>query len=258
MRRFGMLALVLCACASGGGTRPNGLGATLRERQFLSESVVGQRLVAGTQIRLTFGPTELSVNAGCNHLFGSYRIEDNVLRMTGLGSAEMGCDAELHRQDEWIERLLMASPAITLAEPRVTLSAGSTRLTLVDRRVASPDRPLVGTRWIGNGSGGESTGLSFGPGSDAVTLSFGGDGSVAVFTACQHGTGQFSADGKQLVFTQLAYDGQACADPNLETTSKDVLFVLDGSPVTYEIREASLTIHRGDRLLMFREGDKVR
>ena len=247
------LAAALLAWACGGGTaQQRALAPALKERTFSSESVTGRQLVAGTNIRLTFGDTELSVNAGCNHMFGRYRFEGDVLHMLEMGSTEMGCGAELHAQDEWIEQLLTGSPNVTFADPRVTLSTPEVRLTLLDRRVASPDRPLVSTRWIGNGVS-DGVSMSFEPGAtELATVTFGSDGRVEVFTACQRGTGTFSVEPGRISFSQLSYDGAACSKPELERVSKDVLLVLDGSAVSYHIREASMDIKRGERVLMFR------
>jgi heat shock protein HslJ len=236
------------ACTS--GTDQGDLAAALQGRTFLSESVEGWELVAGTEIRVTFG-SELSAYAGCNHMSGPYSIEGNVLRMQGFGSTEIGCDAELHAQDQWIEELLIASPTISLDEPQLTLAADGDRLSMIDREIGSPDRPLVGTRWVGNGIGDDNAISSLGVG--VLTVSFGEDGRVEVFTGCQMGQGAFTAGPTTIAFEGLGYDGAPCTNPMREAAHDHVLSVLDGSPVSYEIEEKNLTLRGGNRVLLYRE-----
>ena len=242
-------AAVLCTCES--LTSPSESDEALRDRVFVSEAVLGRTLVSGTEIRLGFRDGELSAYAGCNHLGGRFHIDGNELFMDEFSSTSIGCDAERHAQDQWLQELLTGSPTLDLDEPRLIVSGGGIRLTLIDREVASPDRPLVGTRWIGNGTG-DGMAISFGPASASVTVAFGEDGRVEVFTSCQTGAGTFTADATMISFAELAYDGAACPAGGDPGVSSQVMAVLDGSPVSYEIEEANLTIRRADRLLMFR------
>lgn len=99
------IAASACACQAG-SSRDGDLASELEQRDFLSESVEGHALVAGTQIRIDFGDGELSAHAGCNSMSGTFVIEGEVLRVTGLGMTEIGCEAERHAQDAWLSDLL--------------------------------------------------------------------------------------------------------------------------------------------------------
>ena len=212
LRHAGWLAL-LGVLGSGGAA-----GCAEREkelqnldgRMFLSESVRGKTLVPKTRIRINFDDAGIHVSAGCNQLFGDYRIEDGVLIVDGLGSTAIGCDAERVAQDTWLSDLLTGRPEIELDGPRLRLSQDVLELVLLDVEMASPDLPLVGTPWQGNGFG-DGQAIGFGPGAELVSVQFDEDGEVTIFTACRNGTGRFSADDTMIEFEQLKYDDTPCS-----------------------------------------------
>lgn len=234
-----------------GGTAGSSLRAQLPGRSFVSESVEGWQLVTDTQVSVSFESTGIGAQAGCNSFFGTSEIEGNTLRVSMLGSTAIGCPAPLLAQDEWLAAFLLAGPTIELDDPRLVMTTAGARMHLLDRKIAVPDRPLVGTRWLGNGFS-DGMAVSFGPGSGSVTLSLGGDGHAAVTTSCQTGAGSFTATATTVTFDALAYDGASCPDPNFQRTSDQVLLVLDGAPVAYTIKEAALTVTQGKNALLFR------
>ena len=238
--------LLSCAVNDDGGTTVSGLSG----RVFVSESVVGRELVPDTEIRLSFRSSELSANAGCNSMFGSYRFEEDALVVSALGMTEIGCDLPLADQDIWLAGFLVARPAAELVEPRLTLSSPTETLILLDREVASPDRPLVDTHWVGNGVG-DGSAVTFGPGWDAATITFGPDGHVEAFSGCQRASGTFAAHEASIVFADFTYDGVPCTDTRLAGLSERFLFVLDGSEVSFQIEERSLRIERAGSTLYF-------
>jgi heat shock protein HslJ len=245
-----------CGGSQAGDTSKGGsdLQAALRDRSFVSESVEGWVLVPGTEVRIAFRRSELSANAGCNHLSGSFAIDGDTLTMHGISTTEMGCDPPRHEQDAWLGAFLSARPVLVLTEPRLVMTTSDARMTLLDREVASPDRPLAGTQWIGDGFG-DGSGVSIGPGSDLVRAFFDPNGSVTIHTSCQIGSGTYQVDGMSLTFAGFSYDGAPCADASHQQTSDQVLLVIDGSPVSFEIEERSLAIQRGNDILYFRAAE---
>jgi hypothetical protein len=171
-----------------------------------------------------------------------------VWRAAGRGQLD-GSDP-LVAQDDWLMAFLLAGPTLELNDPILVMSTVDTRIHMLDRKIAIPNQPLVGTQWLGNGF---SDGMvdSVGPGSGSVTASFGSDGHVTVGTSCQTGRGSFTATAATVTFGALAYDGAPCADPTFQKVSDQVLLVLDGSPVTYAISEMSLTLTHGMNALLF-------
>jgi heat shock protein HslJ len=239
---------IVCGCD--GGTTASSLRAQLTGRSFVSESVEGWQLVTGTQVSVSFDSTGVNAQAGCNSFFATGEIEGDTLRVSMLGSTTLGCPAPLEAQDEWLAAFLVAGPTLEFDDPRLVMTTAAARMHLLDRKIAIPDRPLVGTQWLGGGFS-DGMAVSFGPGSGSVTLSLGSDGHVAVTTSCQTGAGSFTANATTITFGSLTYDGAPCADPNFQRTSDQVLLVLDGSPVTYTIKEAALTVTHGKNALLF-------
>ena len=254
-------ALALLTACDAGSSRGEGepvaqargprLGAQLEDRSFILVSVSGPELVEGTEIRITFGDGAVSAHAGCNHMSGPFTIEGNVLRVTRLGSTAIGCDAERHAQDEWLQNLLTSSPSLTFDDPELTLETSDTTLRLIDREIGSPDRPLVGTDWLGTASG-DSQVLSGGAGNELVSLHFDDEGTIEVFTSCQSGSGTFTVTGSTIELHDVAYNDEPCANSDLETLAAQVQFVLSDGRVTFEIEEANLTLERDDKVLLFR------
>jgi heat shock protein HslJ len=240
-----LFSLLLSCTAEEGPT-----GVDLSGRTFVSESLEGRELVPGTEIRVSFDNGEISAYAGCNSMSGAYEFDGYALIVNSMSTTEIGCEAALHDQDEWLSGFLRARPTTMLEEPRLTMSTEREILTLLVREVASPDRELVGTHWVGSGIG-DGASVSFGPASTLVTIDFGTDGTVAAFTGCESGSGGFAAGETTIGFTDLTFDGAACPDPSLEEQSDQVLFVLDGSEVSYRIEEAELRIERAGRTLYF-------
>jgi heat shock protein HslJ len=254
----GAVALLAGACGgSHAGDTSKGdsdLQAALGDRTFVSESVEGWALVPGTEVRLGFRGSELSAYAGCNHLGGSFAIDGDTLTMHGISSTEMGCDPPRHAQDEWLGAFLTARPVLALSEPRLVMTTSDARMTLLDREVASPDRALVGTQWTGDGFG-DGSAVSTGPGSELVRAFFDPSGSVTIHTSCQIGSGTYQVDGASLTFAGFSYDGAPCANSSYQYISDQVLLVIDGSPVSFEIEERSLAIQRGSNTLYFRAAE---
>jgi heat shock protein HslJ len=146
-------AAFLLAGGCGGEDASTSADGDLTGRTFLSESVTengqARELVDGTRISLDFTTDgQVSANAGCNHLFGDVTIDEDRLEVGLMGGTEMGCDPDLHAQDEWLMSFLQSSPSWTLDGDRLTLTAAGTEIVLLDREVADPDRPLENIRWL--------------------------------------------------------------------------------------------------------------
>jgi heat shock protein HslJ len=137
---------------------PAGPGAPLadewpQDRTFLSTSVtengVPRALIEGTRIRLSFHEeSRISGNAGCNHVGGTAHLRDGRLVVTDMAMTEMACPGGRMDQDSWVFEFLGSSPTMRLSGDGLTLTGDTMTIVLMDRRVADPDRPLAGTRWV--------------------------------------------------------------------------------------------------------------
>lgn len=208
---FVLAALVAVACTPASSEALNG-------REFLSVAVtdggVDRPLVAGTQIRLSFSAGSLGAQAGCNQIGGDYRLDGDRLVFEGAGMTEMGCDPARHAQDDWLVQFLSSRPTAQLIVDELVLTSGATVIRLADRRVADPDRPLVGPTWVlvALFEGGADGAVSSVPNGVVASLRFHDDGTVDVQTGCNEGGGRWALDGSSIRFADIVLTERACLD----------------------------------------------
>jgi heat shock protein HslJ len=139
-----LLTTMVSACSLSIGASP---APSLDGKTYLSTDVQGVALVPGSRIQLTFASGEVNANGGCNSIGGPYTIAGDRFTVTRMASTAMGCEAPLLEQDKWLVKLL-EDAKMALAGDTLTLDNGQVRLTLLDREIATPDKPLVGTDWV--------------------------------------------------------------------------------------------------------------
>lgn len=165
--------------------------------EYLSVEVTedgrARELVAGTQIRLTFGGEQVGASLGCNQLGGRYELDGDVLVVDELSMTEMGCDPPRRDQDRWFADLLTSRPTLAVAGDDLTLTSGTTVVVLRDREVADPDRELVGTTWEVDGFIDVDTSMSMAPPDLPGTLVLRDDGWVTGSDGC-NGIGYSDTD----------------------------------------------------------------
>ncbi len=131
---------------------------SIRGRTFWSSKVVVdgevKYLVPGTRIIIEFSDGDyFSAYCGCNTGGAQYSISDGrlILDRCGMLMEQMACPA-LHDQESFMVKFFTSRPKVdVLDDDRIVLRTDSTIITFVDRRIADPDRPLVGTRWDATG-----------------------------------------------------------------------------------------------------------
>jgi heat shock protein HslJ len=240
-----VLALVVAALLGACGAAPSN---ELAGRTFLSTAVVADGsaidLVPGTRIRVSFSEDgRIGVNAGCNTMGGAYRLEGSTLVVGAAAVTEMGCDPARHAQDDWAFGLITSGPMLTLAGTELLLVAGTDRLTLLDREVADPDRPLVGPTWtVDSIISGEA--VSSLPVGVVASIIFTAAGRVQVATGCNDGGGTYVADPTTIAFGDLVLTDRACLDAAGQVESA-VLAVLGADSVAYGIDASTLTLMAG-------------
>lgn len=263
------LLLLLVACAQAPGASPTSNPSPspvpspaptanapvgLIGRQFLSTVVTVDgapfALVAGTRIRLTFDNGRLSANVGCNTIGGNLTIDGNKLVFSGASMTEMGCDPARMSQDDWLVTLLSSSPSFVLNGNDLTLTSGTTVVTLLDREVAEPDQPLVGPAWslvsLINGDVASSV-----PVGVTASLTFAPDGTFAMNDGCNSGGGKYAINGDAITFSDVVMTEMACAGAAGQI-EQAVLFVIGANgPITFAIDAGSLSIMAGAAGLQF-------
>lgn len=239
--------LVLAACGDETVATTDSDG--LEGRTFLSETVTEdgepRELVEGTRISLEFRDDgQLSANAGCNHLFTDVTIGADVLETGGVGGTEMGCDQELHAQDDWLAAFLESSPGWALDGDRLTLTSGGTQIVLLDRRMADPDRALEGTRWLVDTIVTGDAASSMWAGTEDSAWLVIEDGRFTASTGCRDVDGRVDVSDDRLRFSDAVQTDPLCP-PELVDVDEVMLTILTGD-VEYEIEAARLRIDHPD------------
>jgi heat shock protein HslJ len=229
------MGLLFVACGSVAGSG----GATeLRGRTFLSTEVRenGQPkpLVAGTRILLNFSAdgTKIGANAGCNHMGGDARVENGRLVVGDLAMTMMGCDGGRNEQDAWVGKLLTERPSIQLSGAELVLSSATAEIRLIDRKIADPDRPLTGTRWVLESVIDRDAASSI-PVGAVAHLTLNSDGAFRGNDGCNEMGGSAATMSATIRFSDVFTTKMAC-EPDRMRLEQAVLAVLRDE-VTYEI-----------------------
>ena len=124
----------LVSCSSNAKSSSGVSSASLEGKTFVSTSVTGHNLVAGTTVTLAFEGPMLAASAGCNTMSGAYTLENSTLRWTGLPlSTMMGCDPALDAQDQWLASFLQTGAAASLTGTQLSLTSNSVSMKLEER-----------------------------------------------------------------------------------------------------------------------------
>jgi heat shock protein HslJ len=239
------IAAALAACSS--ASAPSAPPKTLDGHTYLSTAIQGASLVPGTNVRLAFADGSLNAASGCNIMGGAYSVDGDRLKTSQLSMTEMACDVPRQRQDEWLARFL-GNVTFTLDGDALRLTDGTVTLTLLDKEVATPDKPLEGTTWVLDGiiSGGAVSSVPDGVTASIVVR----DGRVDVKSGCNNGGGTARVGADSITFGPIALTKMAC-EPAATSVEGAVTTVLSGA-VGYTIDADALFLKAGDRGLTFR------
>lgn len=212
----------------------------------ITDSGAARPLVPGSQLRLQFAEGRLTAMAGCNTMSGPFVLDGQRVTVGGLASTEMGCSPALMAQDTWVAGLFAHPVRINLGKD-ATLTSGSVVLSLADRRTVSPDRPLVGTKWLLDTVYDGATASSV-PKGDVAWVEFNRDGTVSVNDGLNDGSGKVRVAGDRVTFADLAWTAVGCAG---SCTVGNFAEVFSGTS-TFSITEGRLTLTHGAAGLGFR------
>ena len=188
--------------------------------------------------------------AGCNTQSGAYGIaDDGTLKWSGSPVSTMeGCDEELAAQDVWIAEILAEGLGASLDGNDLTLSGNALTIELT----GEVDAELVGTSWTLDAIVANDSASSLPAGIEAPTIEFRDDGTVAVFSGCNRGSGNYDLGDGTITFGPLAITKMAC-EGDATAVEASVLAVLDGT-VEFAIENGALTVTQGDAGLRYRVG----
>jgi heat shock protein HslJ len=228
---------------------------------YVLQSSTGFTLVEGTTMVLSFSDDSEAVldsdvpedvisvyfNADCNNFWGDFRITSTALESTdSYMMTEMGCERPLHEQEDWLAEFLMDGPRLSWSGDHLTLTGDTATLSLLNKKVADLERPLVGRQWtsshyIDRGS------LSWMSLEAYPTLSFSEEGALSIFDGCNLLEGRFALNGSGLTVTHMTpMTEHQCTDENVLSISAHFEKVFADGALTYSIDANVLRIERGE------------
>nr|WP_225443726.1 META domain-containing protein [Lolliginicoccus lacisalsi] len=217
--------------------------AGLEGREFISSSVTGTPIPGGGPMRVEFGEDgTLNATAGCNTAFGGVDLSDGRVRTEQLAMTLIGCSEETAGADEWLNSLFAGEPEWELDGDELVLRTGETTVTLIDREVAEPDQPLVGTTWelralISEDAITSSASIT----ESGATLRIDEEGRVSGSAGCNNIMGSAQVDGSAVEFSPLATTRMNCSDEKNEV-ERAVLAVLSAGTVRTTIEADRMTV----------------
>ncbi|MCU1645197.1 MAG: hypothetical protein JWN03_5472 [Nocardia sp.] len=221
-------------------------------RSFVSTQVKGTAIPGGGPLTLKFADGRVSAAAGCNTATGPVTLDGDTLEVGQMATTLMGCPGDTAGADGWVDGLLHSAPSWKLAGPNLTLTGNGITVTLQDRKVAQPDKPLTGTTWIVTAllhTDAEVRSQTLDEVRPALTIA--PDGTLTGSAGCNQMTGRAEIAGSDVSF-HVATTRMLC-DPQVMDVERDVLAVLNGKATatidsdTLTLRNAStgtgLTLH---------------
>ena len=235
-----LAGLTVVACGSDDTSTSDSVSAAdLSNRGFESTDVTGHELVDGSEITMNFLDDTVSVNAGCNTMNGRFEIAGDTFTAEQFAMTMMACPDPLMAQDTWLSEFLASSPTIALDGSTLTFTGDDASITLEEIEPAA----LVGTTWVVTGTVANEAVSSI-PADATASISIADDGTAAVDTGCNTGSGDVEVGDDTLTFGPIATTLRACVDEVAELEAS-VLAVLQGE-VAYEISGDTLSLRTGD------------
>ncbi len=215
----------------------------MQGRAFTSTSVTEQgkprALVTGTALELRFTDDgRLLARAGCNQMQGKVSLDGGKLALDGFSMTAMGCpNPDLHTQDEWVSKVLGATPSWRMDGENMVITGSDAEIKLAPEAPVPPAALEGGTWTVTSLITGEAA--SSVPTGVAASLQFAG-GKVGVRSGCNDGSASYKVDGQSITFESLVHTDKACGQDET-LVEKSVLAVLTGK-VAYKIEGSALSL----------------
>ncbi|MGV0815668.1 META domain-containing protein [Mycolicibacterium boenickei] len=207
--------------------------ADLNGRTFVSVQVEGDQIPGGGPLTVGFDSNQISTYAGCNRGSGTADLSEGRVS-TQLAMTMMACPPPVGDSDAWVSKFFDAKPTWSLSGDDLTLRTDAATVTLKDKKVVNPDRPLTGTTWqVTSLVSAQAVSTSVALEQSKPTLTIADDGAVSGSTGCNRFTGHATVSGSPAVieFGPLATTRMACP-PEVDEVEQAVLRVLQGTVQT--------------------------
>ncbi|MGF9762261.1 META domain-containing protein [Microvirga sp. 0TCS3.31] len=224
--------------------------AALAGRSYASTSVEGAELVEGTTIEVGFEDDTMSVNAGCNTMFGPFEVDGTTIAWASEPAATMMmCEPDLIEQDRWLTEFFQAGADATTEGDALTLQAGGVTIELA---TDPPDdlSSLLGRTWTAIGTVSDGAVSRLPVDTRRPRLDVGADGLSRLFTGCRSGRVTVQVEETALVFSNVTLQRGRCTGP-AGKTERAVLALLDGASDSAELHDHLLVVTQGGQGLFF-------
>lgn len=255
---FATVALVLAACATGGGSGTTAASPTA-VAEVPSEAPAGAPTLEGTNWQLTgyagpqgntvpvpelvaatavFEGGTVSGNAGCNSYNGSYTLEGDTITVGGLALTKMACpDVQMALESAFTTMLgNVESWSIRADVLELQTEGGKVGLTFV----AAENPALTGTRWVATGINNGKGAVTSVVGGVEVTAVFAEDGNVAGSGGCNGYSASYTVDGSSITIGPTAGTMMACADD--VNTQETAYYAALAAATTFGFRDGNLEL----------------
>jgi heat shock protein HslJ len=234
------LAAAFLATGCGSTSTGGGGGGEVKGKVFHSTSVTEQgkprALVEGTNVELRFTDDgRLLASAGCNQMQGPVSLDGGKVAVPDLSMTAMGCPSpDLHTQDEWLSKLLRASPSWRMDGTNLVITGTNAEIVL------GPEAPaaLEGGTWKLT-SLVQADAVSSTPAGVEASIKF-ENGKLDAKLGCNDAFGSYKVEGLTITFVELGHTDKSC-EPDKMAVEKVVLETLKGQ-VTYKIDRKNLTL----------------
>ena len=125
-----LAAMVLAGCAQS-GDKSTVTAQDLQHHRYVLQTVDGKPLTGIKRMpELSFGENMHISGAMCNRFMGQATLENNTLKVKGLGMTMMLCvEPQLNDLDHRINEMLTAGANVSLANQQLVLKSGQHTLT---------------------------------------------------------------------------------------------------------------------------------
>ncbi|MFD3706830.1 META domain-containing protein [Nocardia sp. NPDC058658] len=230
LRALAALAIIATVVAGCGSAEEDPVDdtATPMGHTYISTEVVGDKIPGGGPMTLTFTDGRISASSGCNSAGGTVDLSNHVLHTSPLAGTLMACPGDRANADAWQSTFLESDPTWRLDGDRLTLTGKSVTIHLTDKKIVSPDKPLIGTEWVVTSlltpdAQVRSTALD----QASPTLTIGEGGTVSGTAGCNRMTGTSGVGPGESVTFAIATTEMMCP-PEVMEVEQDVLRALDG------------------------------
>ena len=176
-----------------------------RPKQLVGPAIDGEPAIG----RISFDDARVTSNGGCNSSTSEFDVVDGRLVLSGqVLQTAVGCQEAMNDQDAWLHGIVSSSPTVALMGDRLTVTAGTTTVVLVERD-APPDPPaptttvvtqadltgrtFVATAALVDGVERRIVGRAADPQPATLQLRFAAEpGRVSVGATCNSGTGPYA------------------------------------------------------------------